>query len=40
MFDADKSGVKKFGEPYKSYIKDVPRMNFILGIIKILKNKG
>jgi len=39
MFYADKSGIKKFGESYKTYMKKVPRMNFILGIIKILKNK-
>jgi len=38
MFRADKSGIKKFGESYKTYIKKVPGMNFILGIIKILKN--
>ncbi len=40
MFRADKSGIKKFGKSYESYMKKVPRMNFVLGIIKILKNKS
>ena len=39
MFRADKSNVKKFGRSYREYMKKVPRMNFVLGIIKILKNK-
>ncbi len=39
MFRADRYGIKKFGKSYKSYMKKVPRMNFVLGIIKILKNK-
>lgn len=37
MFRADKSGIKKFGKSYESYMKEVPRVNFVLGIIKILR---
>ena len=39
MFRADISSIKKFGKLYKSYMKEVPRANFILGIIRVLKNK-
>ncbi len=37
MFWADKSCLEKFGKSYEGYMKKVPRINFILGIIKILK---
>jgi len=37
MFRADKSGIKKFGKSYGLYMKEVPRMNFVLGIMKIMK---
>lgn len=37
---ADKNAIKKFGEEYKEYIKQVPRINFILGIIKRIRNKN
>lgn len=36
---ADKHEVEKFGDDYKHYMKKVPRMNFILGIIRLLKRK-
>lgn len=36
---ADKYEVEKFGDDYKRYMKDVPRMNFILGIIRLLKRR-
>lgn len=36
LLNADKDGIKKFGEAYKQYMKKVPRTNFLLGIIKII----
>jgi protein-S-isoprenylcysteine O-methyltransferase Ste14 len=39
MFDADKSNTRKFDKAYTSYMKKVPRMNFILGLIRIMKDK-
>ena len=29
----------KFGDGYKRYMQKVPRMNFILGIIRLLQRK-
>jgi protein-S-isoprenylcysteine O-methyltransferase Ste14 len=29
--------IKKFGDAYERYIQKVPRMNFVLGIIRLLK---
>jgi len=37
IFMADKYEVKKFGDEYKRYMKKVPRTNFILGIIRLLR---
>jgi protein-S-isoprenylcysteine O-methyltransferase Ste14 len=34
----DKFEIEKFGDEYKKYIEEVPRTNFILGIIRILKH--
>jgi protein-S-isoprenylcysteine O-methyltransferase Ste14 len=31
--------MEKFGEEYKQYMERVPRMNFILGIIRLLRKK-
>jgi protein-S-isoprenylcysteine O-methyltransferase Ste14 len=36
---ADKHEVEKFGDEYKRYMKKVTRMNFILGIIWLLRQK-
>jgi protein-S-isoprenylcysteine O-methyltransferase Ste14 len=39
LINADRDGIKKFGEEYKKYMQRVPRANFILGIIRVLQNK-
>lgn len=36
---ADKHEIEKFGDDYKHYMKRVPRTNFVLGIIRLLRNK-
>ncbi len=36
---ADKYEIQKFGDEYKRYMKKVPGTNFILGLIRILRNK-
>jgi protein-S-isoprenylcysteine O-methyltransferase Ste14 len=36
LINADKDGIKKFGEAYKQYMKRVPRANFLLGILRIV----
>jgi protein-S-isoprenylcysteine O-methyltransferase Ste14 len=35
----DASLIEKFGDPYISYLESVPRLNFIAGILKLLKKK-
>lgn len=39
LIHADKDGIKKFGDDYKQYMKKVPRANFLLGIIRFLRNR-
>jgi protein-S-isoprenylcysteine O-methyltransferase Ste14 len=39
IIKADKYEVEKFGDEYKRYMEKVPRINFILGIIRLLKRK-
>jgi protein-S-isoprenylcysteine O-methyltransferase Ste14 len=39
LLNADKDGIMKFGVEYKQYMKKVPRTNFFLGIIRILRQK-
>ena len=34
LMNADRQGIKKFGEGYKQYMKKVPRANVLLGLIK------
>jgi protein-S-isoprenylcysteine O-methyltransferase Ste14 len=34
---ADKHEVEKFGDEYRRYMKKVPRANFVLGIIRLLR---
>jgi len=35
-FDEEKSCIEKFGDEYIEYTKKVPRVNFILGIIRLI----
>jgi protein-S-isoprenylcysteine O-methyltransferase Ste14 len=36
--EEDKLLIKKFGDDYKAYMRRVPRMNFLLGIIRIARS--
>jgi len=35
----ERSSIEKFGDDYKRYMKRVPRMNLILGIIRLLRQR-
>jgi len=37
LINADKDGIKKFGDDYKRYMQKVPRANFLIGIIRVFK---
>jgi protein-S-isoprenylcysteine O-methyltransferase Ste14 len=39
LMNADKQAINKFGDEYKQYMKRVPRANFLLGIIRVLRKK-
>jgi protein-S-isoprenylcysteine O-methyltransferase Ste14 len=39
MIQEDKHNISKFGESYIEYMKKVPRVNFLLGIIRVLTKK-
>jgi len=39
LIKADEDAIKKFGDNYKSYMKRVPRMNFLAGITRVLRQK-
>ena len=36
-FKLDQSCIEKFGDAYKQYMERVPRMNFILGIMRAIR---
>ena len=38
--DADQEGIQKFGEAYREYMQRVPRANFILGILRVIRKRG
>ena len=40
LIRADKDSIEKFGDDYKQYMKRVPRANFMLGIIRLLRRKN
>ena len=35
----DQSNVEKFGDDYKRYMEKVPRMNVVLGLIRLLRHR-
>lgn len=35
--EEEHSSIKRFGNSYKSYMKTVPRMNLIIGVIRVIK---
>jgi len=37
---ADREGMEKFGETYRQYMEHVPQVNFLLGIVRIIKKEG
>jgi protein-S-isoprenylcysteine O-methyltransferase Ste14 len=39
LIRADKDSIEKFGDDYKQYMKKVPRANFLLGIIRLLRGR-
>lgn len=39
IVDGDKSGIEKFGDGYKRYMQKVPRMNFLLGTIRLIRHR-
>jgi len=39
LINADKEGIEKFGNEYKKYMEKVPRANFFLGILRVLKHR-
>jgi protein-S-isoprenylcysteine O-methyltransferase Ste14 len=39
LIRADRDAVEKFGDEYKLYMEKVPRMNFLIGISRILQRR-
>ena len=39
-FKADEACIEKFGEAYVHYMQRVPRVNFVAGIVRLLRRKG
>jgi len=39
MLEEEQSNIKKFGNDYKRYMKKVPRINFLLGIIRFIRRR-
>ena len=38
LINADREGIKKFGVAYEQYMQKVPRANFVIGIIRRIKD--
>lgn len=36
---ADHANLEKFGDDYKSYMQKVPRLNFVVGVIRLLRRR-
>jgi len=39
LIRADRDAIEKFGDDYKAYMKKVPRMNFLIGILRSLRRR-
>jgi protein-S-isoprenylcysteine O-methyltransferase Ste14 len=39
LISADKDAIGKFGDAYKAYMKKVPRANFLLGILRLMRRR-
>ena len=39
-YSEDRSCVEKFGDEYRRYMQRVPRVNFVAGIIRLLRRGG
>ena len=39
LIRADKDAIEKFGDDYKRYMQRVPRLNLLLGIIRLLRRR-
>ena len=39
LIRADRDAIEKFGDDYKAYMKKVPRMNFLVGILRLLRRR-
>jgi protein-S-isoprenylcysteine O-methyltransferase Ste14 len=37
-FKADQRCIEKFGDPYRQYVQRVPRVNFVLGLVRLAWN--
>jgi len=40
LIKADKDAIEKFGDDYRRYMERVPRMNFILGVLRYLRQRN
>ena len=40
ILSGDQRNIEKFGDDYKRYMQKVPRMNFLLGIIRLLRRRN
>jgi protein-S-isoprenylcysteine O-methyltransferase Ste14 len=40
VFDEESSTLEKFGEAYKQYMERVPRINFLLGILRLIRTRS
>jgi protein-S-isoprenylcysteine O-methyltransferase Ste14 len=39
LISADKDAIEKFGDAYKAYMKKVPRANFLLGLLRLMRRR-
>jgi len=40
MLEEEKGNIEKFGDAYKEYMRRVPRINLIAGIMRFLKKSS